>query len=313
MNRKGEISLDKQVRVLAAAQRLGYAPSAVAQALVSGRTRTLGVVTTDNASPVYAEALRGIQDVATPAGFGLLFCNSADRQEQALQCLAMLQSKHVDGVLLAPVQTDHRDIEYLERSGRPFVFLLRYFPELPHIDYVITDNVAGGLLMTNHLLDLGHRVIGHIGGPAYTSTAQGRLAGYRHALERRGIPYAPDLVVHAPYTVAGGCEAAHALLSRPDRPSAIFAATDLQAVGVLKAAKQLALCIPTDLALAGGDDIELAEFLEVPLTTFHQSTRRIGALAAEILLSKLSGKAQAAQQIALTPTLVVRKSSGCPR
>src|SRR5206468_11859476 len=123
---------------------------------------------------------------------------------------------------------------------------------------------------------------------------------------------AADLIVHAPYTIDGGWGAARQLLDRPNRPSAIFTANDLQAIGVMKAARQFGLRIPDDLALAGGDDIELAEFLEVPLTTFHQPTREIGARTAEILIAKLSGTLIGAQHCALPPTLVVRKSSGCP-
>ena len=312
LNSKSEISHDKRRRVIETASRLGYAPSSVARALVSGRTKTIGVVVTDNASPVYADALGGIQDVATHAGFGILLCNSADRQDEALRCLEMLRSKHVDGVILAPVQTDQRDVTSLEQWRSPYVFLLRHFPELSHVDYVITDNVKGGLLVTNHLLDLGHRRIGHIGGPSHTSTGQGRLAGYQQALAARSVPLAADLVLHAPYTIAGGFGTALSLLDRPNRPSAIFAATDLQAIGVMRAARQLGLRIPDDLALAGGDDIELAEFLEVPLTTFHQPTRQIGAQAAEVLTAKLSGSLQGVQQHTFAPTLVVRKSSGSP-
>ena len=312
LNHKGEIGPDKRARVLAAAQTLGYAPSSMARALVSGRSRILGVLINNNASPVYAELLRGIEDAANAAGFTLLFSNSADSQEQALHCLATLQSMHVDGLLLTPVQTDRRDIELLQRSSLPFMLLLRHFPDL-EADYVIVDNVAGGYLVTSHLLELGHRRIGHLAGPAHTSTAQGRLTGYRQALAERGAPFDQGLLTHADYTIAGGYEGARRLLERSDRPTALFAATDLQAVGVLKAARELGLRIPEDLALAGGDDIELAEFLEVPLTTFRQPAREIGMLGAEILMARLRVGSQALQQVVLKPKLIVRRSSGCRR
>ena len=275
LNNKGEVSPEKRARVLAVAQKLQYVPSSVARALVSGRTKTLGVVVTNNASPVYAEILRGIETVANANEFGLLLCNSADSQEQALRCLSILQQKQVEGLLLTPVQTDKRDVEQLQQSGIPFVLLLRHFPEL-ETDYVITDNVYGGYLATQHLLGLGHRRIGHVGGPAHVSSAQGRLAGYRQALAEQGVPYDAELVSHGMFTVAGGYQAACQLLDRPDRPSAIFAANDLQAVGVMKAARMFGLRIPQDLALVGGDNIELAAFLEVPLTTFHPPAHEIG-------------------------------------
>jgi LacI family transcriptional regulator len=306
---KGELSEDKRLRVLDAAKQLNFVPSATARALVSGRTNTIGMVVTDNASPVYAGIVRGVEEVANAAGFGLLLCNSGDSQDRALACLELLRSKQVDGVLLTPVQTDRRDVERLQEAEIPFVLLLRLFAGLD-CDYVITNNEAAGHAATAHLLDLGHRRVAHIAGPEFVSSAQGRLAGYRRALADRGVTFNPELVAHAPYTVAGGYEAARVLLDRTERPSALFAANDLQAVGVMKAARELGIEIPGELALVGGDNIELAEFLEVPLTTFHQPAREIGSLGAEILLSRLNGEKGETRQIVLSPELLVRRSSG---
>jgi LacI family transcriptional regulator len=312
LNGKSELSADKRVRILEAARRLNYVPSAAARALVSGKTKTIGMIATDNASPVYAGIVRGVEEVANAAGFGLLLCNSADSQDRALACLDLLRAKQVDGVLLTPVQTDLRDVQHLQENGTPFVLLLRHFAELA-TDFVITDNEAGGYVATRHLLELGHRRIGHVAGPAHVSSAQGRLAGYRRALAEHGIAADERLVAHAPFTVNGGFEAALELLARPDRPTAVFAANDLQAVGVLKAARQLDLRVPEELALVGGDDIELAEFLEVPLTTFHQPARAIGARGAEILLGRLEGELGPPERVVLRPELIVRRSSGWPR
>ncbi|MBW3633008.1 MAG: LacI family transcriptional regulator [Chloroflexi bacterium] len=312
LNGKTELSLEKRVRVLDAARHLNYVPSAAARALVSGKTRTIGMVATDNASPVYAGIVRGVEEVANAAGFGLLLCNSADSQERALTCLNLMRAKQVDGVLLTPVQTDRRDVQQLRESGTPFVLLLRHFADLD-TDFVVTDNEAGGYAATKHLLELGHRRVGHIGGPAHVSSAQGRLAGYRRALTEHNLPYDEHVVAHAPFTVSGGCDAALELLDQPLRPTAVFAANDLQAVGVMKAARMLDLQIPEELALVGGDDIELAEFLAVPLTTFHQQAREIGARGAEILLGRLHDEVDAPRQIVLTPQLIVRRSSGWPR
>jgi LacI family transcriptional regulator len=309
LNDKAELKSDKRARVLAAARQLNYVPSAAARALVSGKTDTIGMVVTDNASPVYAGIVRGVEEVANAAGFGLLLCNSGDSQERAISCLETLRAKQVDGVLITPVQTDRRDVERLHEFAIPFVLLMRHFADVAS-DYVITDNEAGGYAATCHLLDLGHRRIGHLAGPVFVSSAQGRLAGYRRALAERGIPFDEHLVVHAPFTVAGGYDTAFALIDRPDRPTAIFAANDLQAVGVMKAARAVDLTIPDDLALVGGDDIELAEFLEVALTTFHQPAREIGSLGAQILLDRLRGGNEEPRRVVLTPRLIVRRSSG---
>jgi len=310
LNNKGELSPETRARILAVAERLHYVPSSVARALASGTTKTLGLIITNSASPVYAAVVRAIEGAAHAVGYGLLLCNSAGSQDQALRCLAMLQSKQVDGLILAPTQTDRRDIAMLQRSGIPFVLLLRYFSDL-ETDYVVMDNVEAGYLVTDHLLQRGHRQIGHIAGPAHISSAQGRLAGYKRALEACGLSYDQNLVCHADFTMDGGYQAARQLLSLPQRPTAIFAATDMQAVGVLKVAKELDLAVPGDLALAGGDDIELAEYLEVPLTSFSQPSDEIGAHVVEILMTRIRGDRDGFKQVVLKPRLIVRKSSGC--
>lgn len=309
LNNKGELSPETRVRILAAAERLHYVPSSVAQALSSGATKTFGLVITNSASPVYAAIVHAIEGAAHAVGYGLLLCNSAEDQEQALRCLAMLRAKQVDGLIVAPAQTDRRDIDALQRSGIPFVLLLRYFPDLP-TDYVIMDNVLAGRLATEHLLARGHRRIGHVAGPEHMSSAQGRLDGYRRALEAADLPFDEGLVRHTAFTMEGGHQAALHLLNSPRRPTALFAATDMQAVGVLKAAKELGLSVPEDLALVGGDDIELAEFLEAPLTSFTQPADEIGAQVVAILMARIGGDRVGVKQVVVRPQLVIRKSSG---
>jgi LacI family transcriptional regulator len=312
LNRKAELSPEKRERVLAAVKRLHYTPNAVARALVSGSTRTLGVVVTDNTSPVYAGILRGIEETANAAGFAVLFANSADSQEQALRCLDLLLAKQIDGLLWTPVQSDRRDLDQLQQASVPFVLLLRQFPDFD-ADFVGLDNVKSGFLVTTHLLEQGWRRIAHIAGPLHVSSAQDRLQGYRRALKKAKIEIDDALLAQAPYTIGGGYEAACRLLDQVERPEAIFAATDLQAIGVLKAARERGLRVPEDLALAGGDDIELGEFLQAPLTTFHLPAREIGARAAAILIARICRKRLARQQVIFEPTLIARRSSVCLR
>jgi LacI family transcriptional regulator len=308
-NNKDDVHPDTRQRVMAAAQRLGYAPNLVARGLVLGKSGAIGTVIADSANPVYTEALRGMESVVNRAGYGLLLCNAGESQEQALSCLTMLQNNRVEGVLLTPVQSDWRDLDLLEAAGIPYLLVLRHAPDRA-TDYVIPDHARGGYLVSRHLLDLGHRRLGHVGGLPFLSSAAGRLAGYRQALAERGLAYDADQVAIGPFTIAGGYAAGMSLLERPGRPSAIFAANDLQAIGVLKAARQLGLRVPEDLALAGGDDIPLLDVLDPPLTTFHVPLFDIGARAAEALLDKLAGRCEGLQQIVYPPELIIRRSSG---
>lgn len=310
LNDKGELAAHQRQRVLAIARRLHYVPSSAARTLVSGRSRTLGVIVNDNTSPVYAQVLAGIEETANARGFGLVFANSANSQEQALRCLDNLIGNHVDGVLLTPVQTDDRDLKRLQRAGVPFVLLLRHFDDLG-TDFVAADNVTAGRIATRHLVETGYRRVAFVGGPEHTSTSRLRGQGYREALEAAGLGWDPELEVHAEFSVEGGRAAARRLLALKPRPDAIFASTDLQAVGVLKAARELGVGVPDQLALVGGDDIELSEFLEPPLTTFSQRGREIGALGTQILLDRLDGDRQPVRQVRLEPRLVIRRSCGC--
>jgi LacI family transcriptional regulator len=312
INGKGELNEETRQRILHAVRELGYVRNETARSLVSGRSNTIGMIVTDNASPVYAGIVRGVESVVKAAGYGLLLCNSADDPIEALSCLELLRSKQVDGVLITPVQSDLAELDYLRDAQIPYVLLLRTFGDVLD-DVVVTDNESGGRAATGLLVELGHRRIGHIAGPAHISSARGRLAGYTQALQDGSVAFDPDLVVHAPYTTEGGYVAALDLLNRDDRPSAIFSANDMQAVGVMKAARELGVRIPDELALVGGDNIELAEFLEIPLTTFHQPAFEIGSRGAEVLLSRLVGDTKEHQQIVMTPQLIVRQSSGGPR
>src|SRR5215218_10320082 len=296
INGKGELGEDTRQRILEAVKELGYVRNETARSLVSGRSNTIGMIVTDNSSPVYAGIVRGVESVVKAAGYGLLLCNSADDPAEALSCLELLRSKQVDGVLITPVQSDMAELDYLRDAQIPYVLLLRTFGDALD-DVVVTNNESGGRAATGLLVELGHRRIGHIAGPAHVSSARGRLAGYTQALQEGGVAFDPGLVVHAPYTTEGGYVAALDLLDRDDRPSAIFSANDMQAVGVMKAARELGVRIPDELALVGGDNMELAEFLAVPLTTFHQPAFEIGSRGAEMLLSRLIGDAREPQQI----------------
>ncbi len=310
LNGRADLAAAQRRHVLATVSRLQYVPSSAARTLVSGRSRTLGVVINDNTSPVYAQVLAGIEETAGAQGFGLVFTNSANSQDQALRCIDNLIGNQVDGLLLTPVQTDDRDLQRLRAAGIPFVLLLRHFDD-GKTDFVAADNLTAGRIATQHLVDSGRRRIACIGGPEHTSTSGLRGQGYREAMEAAGIEPDPALIVSGGYSVEGGRAATHRLFGHRSPPEAIFAATDLQAVGVLKAARELGISVPDRLAVVGGDDIELGEFLEPPLTTFNQRGREIGAIGTQLLLDRLAGDSSPVRQFRLEPQLVVRRSCGC--
>ncbi len=312
LNESAPVAEAKRAAVLAAAEAHGYTPNAIARALVSRRTRTLGVLVTDNAAPTYAALLHGAEQVVHAAGWGLLLANSGDDQEQALRALSLFARQQVDGVLLAPLQTDRRDLDALRGAAIPFVLMLRHFEDELEVDAVVADNVRGGELATAHLLELGHRRIAHLGGPRHVSSAAAREAGWRAAHAAAGLVAADDLVRHAAFTMAAGHAAAGELLDAPEAPTAIYAATDVQAVGALRAARERGLRVPGDLSVAGSDDVELARYLEVGLTTVRQPAAEIGARAVELLMDRIERGDGPPRRLTLPVELVVRGSTAPP-
>jgi LacI family transcriptional regulator len=311
LNNKGELSESTRDIVLAAADRLRYVPSDIARALVSGRTRTLGVLITDNASPVYAEVLRGIEDVANASAYAVLLMNSGDDSARALRCISTLRSRQVDGVLFTPVQEGDDDLDELRTSNLPSVSLVRR-PPGKDIDFVVADNELGGYLATNHLLGLGHTRIAHLGGRLGASTTEARVEGYKRALAEHDVEVDDAIIRRSHHTIEGGHRVALELLGRRPRPTAIIVATPQQTLGALRAARELGRRVPNDLSVVAGDDASFFDFLEAPLTAVEQPAREIGRQATQLLLARLAGRRSRPKGIVLTPQLIVRGSSVKP-
>jgi LacI family transcriptional regulator len=312
LNNKGELSESTRDLVLAAAERLRYVPSDIARALVSGRTRTLGVLITDNASPVYAEVLRGIEDAANASDYAVLLMNSGDDSARALRCISTLRSRQVDGVLFTPVQEGDDDIDEVRTSNLASVALVRR-PPGKDIDFVVADNELGGYLATDHLLGLGHRRIAHLGGRLGASTTEARVDGYKRALVDYGVEVDDEIVRRSHHSIEEGYRAALELLDRRRRrPTAIIAATPQQTLGALRAARELGRRVPADLSVVAGDDASFFEFLEAPLTAVEQPSREIGRQATQLLLARLAGRRSRPKGVVLTPRLIVRASSAVP-
>jgi len=308
------VSLRSKARIQASAERLGYVPSRVARSLLTRKTRTLGLVVTDCTNPFYAKLIRAVEDAAFAHGYNVTLCNSGEDHAREVRAIKLLIESRVDGMLITPVQFAVDHIGDLVRRSIPFVLVGRRFLKLDTC-WVMSDNAAGGRAATSLLLSLGHRRIGHVTGRPEISSVRERLEGYRAALTDQGMAIDESLIVRGERDVDGGRQCAHRLLSSSSRPTAVFAYNDLQAIGVMRAARERGLSIPRDLAVVGYDNIELSAYFEVPLTTVAQPTYAIGGSAAALLFRLLDGAdvAPADRTVLLQPELIVRASSGgCP-
>ncbi|RLI41315.1 LacI family transcriptional regulator, partial [Candidatus Bathyarchaeota archaeon] len=217
----------------------------------------------------------------------IILSNTDEDSEKEEEVIQTMLAERVDGLLITPVQTRKDTTAKLKESGVPFVLLGRYFNGL-ETDYVVSDDVQGGFLATEHLIRLGHKRIGMINGPLYISSAKERFQGYKKALDHYGIKLDKSIVSTGALTTEDGYKVTKALLVHRTRPTSIFAYSDFVAFGVIRAVHEDGLRIPEDIAVVGYDDVGFSSCLEIPLTTVRIPKEKLGSKAMESLVSKMS-------------------------
>ncbi len=315
VNGTRHVSADGRGRVEAAIRALGYVPSAVARSLKRNATHTLGMVTPNSSNPYFAEIVRAVEDRCFGAGYTLILCNTDDVPSRQGAVLQVLAQRRIDGLIVVSTGDDAGLPALMAGLEMPTVMLDRELDTLP-CDLVETAHMNGALLAVRHLASLGHRRIACIGGPRGLAPSDERIAGWRLALAELGLDAeaeADTLLWHGDFSSESGYEGLHALLRRPQRPSAVFACNDLMAIGALCAAYETGLTVPDALSVVGFDDIELARFACPPLTTVAQPKARIAALAVDMLLERIEGRRTDVRKVVLQPELRVRASSGAVR
>lgn len=296
-------------QVVQAMRTLNYQPNALARSLRSGHTNTLGLILPDSANPFFAELGHSIENAAFEAGYSVILCNTENDLQKETLYMDVLTKKLVDGMIFVATG-DHSDtLKKLKDLEIPVVVMDRDFPGLD-LEIVLTDNLQGGVLATEHLISLGHKKIGCIAGPSGINPSSQRVTGYVQALQRAGLEIDPQLIASGDFHPEAGREAGYKLLSQKNAPTAIFASNDLMAIGVLRAANELGLRVPEDLALVGYDDIVLASYTNPPLTTINQPKVEMGLTTLRILLNRIKNKQSAPQRALLPVSLVVRGSCG---
>jgi len=298
------------------AAEMGYHPDVTARRLQKQRTDTIGFVIPTHgprfSDPFFSELLAGIGNKAAEQELDLLVSTRAPGAEELKVYERMVKERRVDGLLV--VRTRHRDprIAYLAEHDLPFVAFGRSDLADVEVDfpYLDVDSGAGMRRLVQHLLDLGHRRIAFVNAPTNLLFASHRLEGYEEALAANGIPFDETLVADGELTERSGYVAGRELLSRPERPTAIVACNDLMALGVISAAQGLGVTVGREVAVAGFDDVPLAEHAHPPLTTVRQPIYEIGQRICEMLICLLQGEILEQRHVILEPELVVRESCG---
>lgn len=309
-----EVAESTRQRVLAAADEMGYVPDVTARRLQKGRTDTLGFVIPTHgprfSDPFFSELLAGMGNEASRCNFDLLVSTRPpDSLEEQAAYRRMVEGRLVDGMFVVRTRVEDWRISYLAKIGLPFVCFGRSDLDLDFA-YVDEDGRRGLELVTQHLLDLGHRRVAFISAPQSLMFCRSRWSGFEAVLKRNGENLPAEYHVAGDLTQQGGFQAMNQLLDLSPQPTAVVACNDLMALGAISAAQKRGLVVGRDIAVTGFDDIPLAEHSHPSLTTVRQPVYDIGCLTCEMLVRLVQGKELAERHVLLLPELVVRESSG---
>lgn len=312
LNNKGKsIPETTRAKITQVAKDLNYRPNLLAISLIKKQTKSIGLIISDIRNSFFSMLAKAIEDECHKNGLNLILCNSNDEHIREIEYINVLADKGIDGIIYG-MSLDTNQIKaeetfsLMNELNIPFVMVDRYYKSQKY--YAISsDHFLGGYLATKHLLALGHRKIACVTGPINLQDSTDRLGGYKKALEEQRIPINPNLFVHANYSAESGAAALDKLLHEDF--SAIFAFNDLMAIGILHAAENLGLSIPTDFSLIGYDDIFFSSILATPLSTVRQPIEQIGSESVKLLLSLVNNEPPVSKTKFLKPKLIIRKST----
>ena len=308
LNTPDKVNSETREKVLAAIDTLGFVPKAEARARAMQRTGRIGVITPFFTAPSFIQRLRGIAATLSPKNYELVIytVDSSNHLQGYLSSLPL--TGNLDGLIIISLPVRDIEVRRLIDHGLPAVLI-----EYPHpkLNCVVIDDVEGGYMATTYLLGKGHRRIAFLGDtdlPEYSiHPVSLRLSGFRRALKEARIKLPDTFVRLAPYTQEQTRQVAKEFLNLPDPPTAIFAATDFQALGVLKAARQLDIKVPEQLAVIGFDDLDMAEYAD--LTTISQHLDESGRLAVELLLAQIESPSRPPRHVKLPLAFIERQTA----
>ncbi|BBL78370.1 LacI family transcriptional regulator [Rubrobacter xylanophilus] len=306
----GGVSAGARERVLEASRRLGYRPNAVARALRMEATRTLGLVIPNVMNPFFTAVARAVEDAARERGYSLVLGNTDEDPEKEARYLEVLLEKRVDGIVISPARAASPHLEEVGRAGVPVVFLDRYV-EGVEAPVVRADGRRAVDELVGYLVGLGHRRLAIISGPPETVTGGERLESFLAGARRRGVEVSAELVVYGDFRRESGARAMRRLLGLEERPTAVFAANNLMALGALEELDRAGVRVPEEVSFASFDDVSWFRLLRPPVTAVAQPIRELGEAAARMLPEMVEGRGRP-ESVVLEAELVVRGSCAPP-
>lgn len=302
-----EVSPETRERVLQAVKELNYQPNRNARNLRKSTTSKIGVVISDIQNPFFGSVVRGIEKITIKDDYTIILGNSDEDPLREQKLIAMLLEEGVAGIILVPTHVDPGSYQPLFQSDVPLVIIDRRLAA-PNLDMVLVDGFAGAALAVEHLVQLGHRHIGYVGGLPHLSVMHEREQGYLAALEKHAVPFIPAYLRHGNNRQDGGYTAVRELLGQDPPPTAILIANNLMTLGGLQAIHESGSQIPEQISLVGFDDMDWAASLRPPLTVIAQPAFEMGETAATLLLERIRNPEQPHQTVMLKTHLIVRAS-----
>lgn len=307
------VNQETAARVLRAADELGYRPNPIARGLKTNRSYTVGVVIPDLTNPLFPPIVRGIEDRLGDAGYTPLIVNTDNDPERERSHIEAMLARQVDGLIAATARLDVRQLTEAAARGTPLVLVNRSLED-GSAPAVTVDDRKGIALAVEHVAGLGHRLVGHVGGPQNVSTGHLRHLGFQQAMAAAELAIDPGHVSFASaFTEPEGARACAQVLAHEPRLTAIVAANDRLAMGCYDTLARAGRHCPDDVSIVGFNDMPFIDRLQPPLTSVRVPQREIGTTAAELLLAQLADGEAPAREILLEPELVIRASTAPPR
>lgn len=308
LNQSERVDESTRQKVLQAIKELGYEPSRVAQSLRRQKTQMIAVLVPRVSNPFYSALMQGIEAEAAQHGYYVILCNTENDLQKEIQYLKMIEHHQVDGIIMTALRNDKETVRSYESYG-PIVMIGEY-TEDNLFPVVTVDHYAAAYTAAEHLLKLGHRKVGMVGGSKQSLIARDRESGFRQALLDYSVPVHDAWIKESSYSILNGKQYARELLAAEDRPTAVFAGNDELAVGVIQAIKEQGLRVPKDMAIVGFDGQLIGSIVEPRLTTIEQPIEMLGTVGMSLLISRLNGKTVVPERTLLQTSLSVKESCG---
>jgi LacI family transcriptional regulator, repressor for deo operon, udp, cdd, tsx, nupC, and nupG len=307
LNNSPSVNPDTREKVQNIIERLNYRPNLLGRNLRRSETKMILVLLPSISNPFYSKIVRGIEDVAHRNGYNILLCNTNSDSQRERVYIDLLRNRLADGIILMASDLDKDELSEIGKQF-PVVQCCEY-KEGAKVSHVSIDNVGAAYKVMKHLISLGHRRIGMIGCNNKNVSSIQREEGYKRALKDNSIEFDASLIKYGDYGFKSGLMAAKGFLDMKDRPTAIFAISDMMAIGVIKELKNNGLKVPADMAVVGFDNISMASMYDPALTTVSQHQYDLGCTAMELLLKQARGEVAESQDLYMEYELIIREST----